>query len=88
MVQIHHEAPRVRPDTHTNEAGLRGGAVSEPLAPESRPDRPQRTTLVESILDNLSFWTIVALVIGLLYLVWATLEILGRYVGDLPKLVP
>jgi hypothetical protein len=76
----------VRPDTLGTRQGYEEDAVSEPLASESGPDRAERTSLVESILDNLSFWTIVSLVIGLLYLVWATLEILGRYVGELPKL--
>lgn len=47
--------------------------------------REQRTRLVESLLDNLSAWTVVALTIAVLYLVWATLEILGRYVGDVPS---
>jgi hypothetical protein len=41
--------------------------------------------MTESILDNLSAWTVVALLIGLLYLVWATLEILSKYVGGLPS---
>lgn len=43
-----------------------------------------RSALTESILDNLSAWTVVALLIGLLYLVWATLAILEKYVGDIP----
>lgn len=43
-----------------------------------------RDGLTESILDNLSAWTVVALLIGLLYLVWATLAILDKYVGDIP----
>lgn len=55
----------------------------QPLAPDETevPD----TALTESVLDNLSAWTVVAVVIGLLYLVWATIEILGRYVGGLPS---
>lgn len=53
------------------------------------PDEVEpRTALTESILDNLSAWTVVALLIGLLYLVWATLAILGKYVGDLPAVGP
>lgn len=43
------------------------------------------TRLTESILDNLSAWTVVALLIGVLYLVWATLEILSKYIGSLPS---
>jgi hypothetical protein len=55
----------------------------QPLAPDETevPD----TALTESVLDNLPAWTVVAMVIGLLYLVWATIEILGRYVGGLPS---
>ncbi|HEU0336034.1 MAG TPA: hypothetical protein VFR43_05735 [Gaiellaceae bacterium] len=56
--------------------------------PASGATDPDRTTLVESILDNLAGWAVVALVIGLLYLVWATVEILGRYMGDLPAVGP
>ena len=57
--------------------------MSEPLpVPEPRP------TITESILDNLSAWTVIAAAIGLLYLVWATLEILSRYVGGVPKVLP
>ena len=53
------------------------------------PDEVEpRTALTESILDNLSAWTVVALLIGLLYLVWATLAILGKYIGDLPSVGP
>ena len=52
-------------------------------APEEQP-----ASLVESVLDNLSAWTVVALLIGLLYLVWATIEILGRYVGSVPAVGP
>jgi len=51
------------------------------------PDAPP-TRLVESLLDNLPVWTVVAAAISFLYLVWATLEILGRYVGGLPKVGP
>lgn len=47
-----------------------------------------RRTLVEAILDNLPAWTVVAMTIGLLYLVWATLDILTLYVGDVPKVKP
>jgi hypothetical protein len=47
-----------------------------------------RRNLIEAILDNLPAWTVVAMSIGLLYLVWATIEILDRYVGGLPKVTP
>jgi hypothetical protein len=51
------------------------------VVPELRP----RPSMTETLLDNLSAWTVVASAIALLFLVWVTLEILGRYVGDLPK---
>ena len=61
----------------------------EPAAPpEEVPAAPPRTTFVESILDNLSAWTVIAAAISFLYLVWATLEILGRYVSGIPKVIP
>ena len=56
--------------------------MTDPLAPE---EGDARSAFTESILDNLSAWTVVALLIGLLYLVWATLAILSKYVGDLPS---
>ena len=52
----------------------------KPLDAESRA-----AGLVESLLDNLSVWTVIAAAIAFLYLVWATIEILSRYVGPLPK---
>jgi hypothetical protein len=56
--------------------------MADPLAPE---EAGNDTRLTEAILDNLSGWTVVALLIGLLYLVWATLEIMSRYIGGLPS---
>lgn len=50
------------------------------------PRPPQK--LVEQVLDNLGAWTVVAAAVGLLYLVWATLEILSRYTGAIPKVGP
>ena len=58
--------------------------MTEPLV----RDDPEATALTESVLDNLSGWTVVAVLIGLLYLVWATLEILGLYVGGIPSVGP
>lgn len=49
---------------------------------------PGRFAFVEAIFDNLSFWTVISAGIGLLYLVWATLEILSRYVGHVPSITP
>ena len=63
-----------------------------PPAAEAQPE-PEgggraRPSMVETILDNLSFWTVMSAAIGLLYLVWATIEILNRYVGHLPSVAP
>lgn len=63
-----------------------------PPAAESLPD-PEggdrtRPSMVEAIMDNLSFWTVISAAIGLLYLTWATLEILNRYIGDIPSVLP
>lgn len=63
-----------------------------PPAAESLPD-PEggdrtRPSTVETIMDNLSFWAVISAAIGLLYLIWATLEILSRYVGDVPSMLP
>lgn len=55
--------------------------------PPARDDA-EASALTESILDNLSAWTVVSLLIGVLYLVWATLEILSRYVGGIPSVGP
>jgi hypothetical protein len=54
-------------------------------AHEEAPEEARGTSLVEAILDNLSAWTVIAAAIAFLYLVWATVEILSRYVGPLPK---
>lgn len=65
---------------------------AEPPQPEESqstlaavPETPPRPSMTETLLDNLSAWTVVAAAIALLFLVWVTLEILGKYVGDLPK---
>lgn len=57
------------------------GAAAQGEPSEETPS----TGLVESLLDNLSAWTVIAAAIAFLYLVWATIEILSRYVGSLPK---
>jgi hypothetical protein len=66
--------------------------AAEPPQPEEPkatvaplPEIPPRPSMTETVLDNLSAWTVVAATIALLYLVWVTLEILDKYVGDLPK---
>jgi hypothetical protein len=58
---------------------------AETTAREKPPEETRSTGLVESLLDNLSAWTVIAAAIAFLYLVWATVEILSRYVGPLPK---
>jgi len=67
--------------------------VSTPIASGGETGAPpeeaeRRSGLVEGILDNLPVWTVIAAAISFLYLVWATLEILSRYVGGLPKVGP
>ena len=63
-------------------------APPEAVAPDGPENTTPRTRMVESVLDNLSMWTVVAVSIGILYLIWATLEILGKYVGGIPKVAP
>ena len=60
--------------------------AAEPAAAEETPEEARRTGLVEMLLDNLPVWTVIAAAIAFLYLVWATVEILSRYVGPLPKI--
>jgi hypothetical protein len=59
--------------------------VSTTAVPERAEEEARRTGLVEALLDNLPAWTVVAAAIAFLYLVWATLEILSRYVGGIPS---
>jgi hypothetical protein len=60
----------------------------EPALHAPAPEIPERPSITESVLDNLSAWTVVAAAISVLYLVWATLEVLDRYVGILPEVGP
>lgn len=55
---------------------------SESLVP------PPQTSFVEAVLDSLPAWTVIAAAIALLYLVWMTIEILGRYLGGIPPVTP
>ncbi len=48
---------------------------------ESRP-------IVAQILDNLMLWLFMAAAIGFLYAVWATVEILNHYVGQMILYTP
>lgn len=68
-------------------------STTTPVVDGRREDGPPElerrdSGFVESVLDNLSAWTVIASAIGLLYLVWVTLEILSRYVGDMPRVGP
>lgn len=60
----------------------------DPVPLAAVPEVPPRHSVTESVLDNLSAWTVVAAAVSLLYLVWVTLEVLDRYVGILPKVGP
>jgi hypothetical protein len=63
-------------------------------APDAQPTQtephaqPPRTSFIEAVLDNLPAWTVIAAAIAFLYLVWMTIEILGRYVADIPSVTP
>ena len=63
------------------------GETPPTLAADTEPNTPRRS-MTEAILDNLPAWTVIAAAIGLLYLIWATIEILSRYVGGIPKVTP
>ena len=63
--------------------------VAAPATPdEAGENQRTRTRLIESIFDNLSLWTVLAAAISFLYLVWATLDVLGRYLGGIPSVGP
>jgi hypothetical protein len=79
------------------DAGGVNVSTTSPAAPPTLPTGvvvpeengvPHNTRFIESIFDNLSFWTVVSAAIGFLYLIWATLEILSRYVGHVPSVTP
>ena len=59
--------------------------MTEPFNTDLQQDGDPRSRLTESLLDNLSAWTVISLTIGVLYLVWATIEILTRYVDGIPS---
>ena len=64
------------------------GSDEKPTAAVGAADPPSSTSFIEAILDSLPTWTIIAAAIALLYLVWATLEILARYVEFVPSVSP
>ena len=51
-------------------------------------ERGERKPLSALIIDNLLFWALVALIIGLLYGIWATLEVLEHYVVETVPYLP
>jgi hypothetical protein len=73
--------------TTTPANGASQAAPEEPTELVPAEESPT-TALVESLLDSLPVWTIVAAAIAFLYLVWATVVILNRYVGPLPSVGP
>lgn len=70
----------------TSTPAAEGRPQEEPPPPiVAAPEAPPKQSLTETVLDNLSAWTVIAAAVALLYLVWVTLEVLDKYVGDLPK---
>lgn len=69
----------------TSTPATEGQQPEEPPPVSAVPDVPPRQSLTENLLDNLSAWTVVAAAVALLYLIWVTLEILDKYVGDIPS---
>jgi hypothetical protein len=59
--------------------------AEEPIPLAAVPEGPPPGSVTESVLDNLSAWTVIAAAVSFLYLVWVTLEVLDRYVRFLPK---
>ena len=102
LISIDQEIDFARLETTSNRCAERGDAVSETTAAPERQPPPEAggaseredgepddgNRLVESILDNLPAWAFVALAIAALYLVWATLVIVAKYVGGLPSFTP
>jgi hypothetical protein len=90
LIEIDQVSPPAPPDTASVPSPTRGGSSDvTDLAPDHlEHDEHERGRLVESLLDNLPVWTIVAAGVSFHYLVWATLEILSRYTGAIPKVGP
>jgi len=59
----------------------------EPIA-DPPPTPLRRPSVLESVLDNLPVWTVIAAAISFLYIVWATIDVLNIYTGDLPSFGP
>jgi len=97
MIKIDQVAGSVPSDTCANAGDEEGAIVTTTTsAPEAGPGgEPEqvaaegaRRRLVEAIFDNLSFWTVLAASIAFLYLIWATLDVLSKYVGGIPEVSP
>src|SRR5262245_55270815 len=73
--------------TTTPDGSAEPAVLEQPGEPDA-PDDGRATALVESLLDSLPTWTVIAAGVAFLYLVWATVEILARYVGPLPSVGP
>lgn len=54
--------------------------------PEHVTDEELDAGVTERLFDNLAAWGFIAVAIAVLYLVWATVEILTQIVGELPAL--
>jgi hypothetical protein len=55
----------------------------EPVQVDSE-NRP----VVAQVIDNLMLWLFVGTAVGILYAVWATVEILTQYSGVMPPVSP
>jgi hypothetical protein len=76
----------------TREEAMSAAQPSESTPPEPvvdpAPTPLRRPSVLESVLDNLSVWTVIAAAISFLYIVWATIDVLNVYTGDLPSFGP
>jgi hypothetical protein len=95
MIGIDHVAAVVAPQTGAKSLCATGGSdvsstIPGPDAPPQAepPAEPARTSFVEAVLDSLPAWTVIAAAIAFLYLVWMTIEILGRYFASIPGVTP
>lgn len=51
-------------------------------------DEDRRRPIAAQLLDNLTLWLFLGGAIGLLYMVWASIEILNHYVGPMVPYTP
>lgn len=91
LINVDQVGLRGRADTpaqRTKEVSLSTSPIADTGPVHDDPRAERRMRLVESLLDNLPAWTVIAAAIAMLYLIWATLVILDKYVGEIPKVVP